>query len=466
MRRTFLLPLLFCAATSQPLFAQTEVTPQARQSVIDLSSQAIRLRSVRGEGNQTAQVAELFRDALLDAGWAQGEIEIVPLDDTAYFIATWQGSDPSLGPVVLSAHLDVVEADPDDWERDPFTPVIENGLLYGRGASDTKFDAALALVSVMELRRQGYQPRRSIVIAYSGDEETTMATSKVIAERLRGADIVLNVDSQSGRLTPAGQPMYWSWQGSEKTYVDYRLEVTNSGGHSSMPRPDNAIVQLATAMERIGAYNFQPEINDISRAALTAASELETDAEMSAALQAFLADMTDADALATLRASPLYVGQIATTCVPTMIDGGHAENALPQRAQGVVNCRIFPGHSRDEIMAELAQVANVPQVTFSDMTGDMSIESDASPLRADFLAAARKALDASWGADIPIIPVQSVGASDSMWYRALGVPSYGASPTMIAEEDEYAHGLNERVPLSNIEPGLTFYFSILQDLTS
>jgi acetylornithine deacetylase/succinyl-diaminopimelate desuccinylase-like protein len=440
--------------------------PAAEAQVLELSQQAIALRSVRGEGNQSPQVAELFRQALLAGGWAEREIEIVPFADTAYLIATWPGSDPSLGPVVVSAHLDVVEARPEDWERDPFTPVVENGYLYGRGASDTKFDAALALTSMVELRQRGYAPRRSLVIAFSGDEETAMATSKIIAERLRNADIVLNVDGASGLLSEeTGKPLFWSWQGAEKSYVDFRLEVTNPGGHSSMPRSDNAIVQMSQALERIGAYRFAPEINDITRAFFERAATLEPDLEKAAAMKAFAADPNDAGALAVLRADPGMVGRTGTTCVPTLIDGGHAENALPQRVTANVNCRVFPGHARQEIMDELQRVAGVPEVTFTDATGDTTTEAPASPMRPDFVQAAGRAVKAAWG-DVPIIPTQASGASDSMWYRALGVPSYGSSATMIKDSDEFAHGLNERIPLLNIRPGITFYLSLFEDLSA
>jgi len=456
-----LAPVLLLAAT-----VAADDYPEAARQTLDLSKQSIALRSVRGEGNETIKVAELFRDALVAGGWSQKDVEIVPFEDTAYLIATWPGSDPLLGPVVISAHLDVVEARREDWQRDPFTPVVENGYLFGRGASDTKFDAALALSAMIELRRQGFMPKRSIVIAYSGDEETTMATSKVIAQRLKHADIVLNVDGASGRLSEeTGKPVLWAWQGAEKTYVDYQLGVSNPGGHSSQPRPDNAIVQLSRAIAKVGAYHFKPETNEITRGALAAQSAVTPEVELASALKAFLADPESEAALAALRANPSYVGQIGTTCVVTMVSGGHAENALPQRATANVNCRIFPGHSREEIRKELAQVIGDPQVTIADVTGDTSIESAASPIREDFLQAAGKAVKAAWG-DVPIVPHQSVGASDSMWYRALGVPSYGASPTMIKESDEYSHGLNERVPLLNIEPGITFYLSLLRDLAS
>ncbi|MGD8359178.1 MAG: M20/M25/M40 family metallo-hydrolase, partial [Lysobacterales bacterium] len=302
---------------------QAQIHPTTEAQVLELSKKAIALRSVEGEGNQTPQVAELFKQALLDGGWSEDSIEIVPYKDTAYLIATWPGTDPSLGPIVVSAHMDVVEAKPEDWERDPFTPVVENGYLYGRGASDTKFEAALALMSMVELRREGFTPKRSLVLAYSGDEETTMKTSKIIADRLRNARLVLNVDGASGVLNEeTGKPLFWTWQGAEKTYVDFHLEVTNPGGHSSAPRPVNAIQQMAQALDRIAAYRFKPEQNDITREYFAKAAKLEPDPELSAAMQAFAANPADEKALAVLRADPSMIGTVETTCVPTMVQGG------------------------------------------------------------------------------------------------------------------------------------------------
>ena len=430
-------PAGFAAAlallVAAPVAAETY--PAAEAQTLALARETIALRSVQGDGNRTAEVAEAFRRALLAGGWAERDIDIVAVDDTAYLVATWPGSDPGLGPVVLSAHMDVVEARRADWGRDPFVPVIENGFLIGRGASDTKFEASLAVASAIELRRQGFRPKRSIVIAYSGDEETTMKTSRLLAERLRAAHIVLNIDGASGLLSEdTGEPLYWTWQGAEKTYIDFQLEVTNPGGHSSAPRPDNAIALLAQALQRIAAHHFTPELNDITRAYFEQVSAIQPDAGLAAAMRAFASDPTDAAAIAVLRGDPIMNGVIGTTCVPTMVAAGHAPNALPQRATAVVNCRVFPGHASGEIQAELERVAATPGVTFSDITGDTSTASPASPLRPEFVAALTRAVRAAWG-DVPIYPAQSAGASDSMWYRALGVPSYGASASFIKDSD-------------------------------
>ena len=330
-----------------PLLSAAKDFAESEEKVLALAKAAISLRSVRGVDNQTPAVAALFRDALLDGGWSNEDIDIVPLDDTAYFIATWPGSDPSLGPIVISAHMDVVEAKREDWERDPFQPVVENGYLYGRGASDTKFDAAQALIAMIELRGQGFKPRRTIIAAFSGDEETTMHSSKLIAHRLRDAALVLNVDGASGVLDEeTGRPSYWSWQGAEKTYADFELVITNPGGHSSAPRADNAIAQMSGVLARIARHRFKPELNDITRDYLTQSADLEPDLQKAALMRAFAQDPGNPEAIAALRADPALIGIIGTTCVPTMVDGGHARNALPQRVTAIVNCRIFPGHEK------------------------------------------------------------------------------------------------------------------------
>ncbi|WP_017665909.1 M20/M25/M40 family metallo-hydrolase [Porphyrobacter sp. AAP82] len=464
MRSTLLLAGLLAAAVSDPALAQAAPPPE--QQVVDLARAAIALRSVRGEDNATGKVATLLRKTLIEAGWKAAEIEIVPVDDTAYLVATWKGKNPAAGPIVISAHMDVVDAKPEDWKRDPFTPVVENGYLFGRGSSDTKFDMVQAMVAVMELRKSGFVPERSIVLAFSGDEETTMVTSRIIAERLKGARLVLNVDGASGSLDDAsGKPAYWSWQGAEKTYADYELEVTNPGGHSSTPREDNAIVQLSGALGRIGAHHFTPEVNDITRDYFTKAAAFVSDPLLAAAMRAFAADPADKAAIAVLRGNPAYVGKIATTCVPTMVSAGHGRNALPQRATAIVNCRIFPGHSKEEVLADLARIAAEPAMTIREIDPEYTVAAPASPYDEAFVGAATRAIEGAFG-PVPVIAAQASGASDSMWFRALGVPSYGASGTFMRDSDDFSHGLDERVPIGKIGKSLAYYRLLLTELSS
>lgn len=468
MSRSLAVVLCAIALASSPVAAKTKVdpgTPRAEAEALDLVKRLIAIRSVAGPGNKTLDADRAIADALIAGGWAASDIEITPLRDTGYIIATWKGSDPALKPLVISGHLDVVEADPKDWQRDPFTPIIENGYLFGRGASDMKFDAALATAVLVDLRRKGFKPRRTIVLEFSGDEETSMATTREIVKKLAHTELVINIDGGGGTLDEkTGKPLYWSWDGAEKTYNDYTLEVTNPGGHSSAPRPENAIVQLATALKNIGEYQFPAEQNPLTKAYFEKASQFETDPKLAAAMRAFAADKDNRQALATLRANPAYVGKTGTTCVATMVNAGHAQNALPQRARANINCRIFPGHSREEIRAVLEKVGGVPQMTVKDVTGEDSISSPASPIRADFVTATTKAMHAIYPG-LPIIPTQSSGASDSMFFRAAGVDSFGASPTFIKDSDQFAHGLNERVPLSNLGPSIRYYLSLFTDLS-
>ena len=473
MRRTTLATaLLLTAALAAPQLDARPAKapklashPQAEAQTLDLSKRLIALRSVEGPGNQTPQALGVVKDALVAGGWSADTVEITPFRDTAYLIATWPGSDPSLKPLVISGHMDVVEANPKDWTRDPFTPVIEDGILYGRGASDMKFDAALATSSLIELRRQGYRPKRTIILQFSGDEETTMRSSRVIAERLKNAELVINIDGGGGTFEEGtAKPLYWTWQGAEKTYDDYQIEVTNAGGHSSAPRPANAIVQLSQALAKVGAYHFQPELSPLTKAYFEKAAAFEKDPKLSAAMRVFAANPNDEVAAATLRASPTYVGKIGTTCTPTMVTAGHAQNALPQRAKANVNCRIFPGHSREEVRTVLEQVIGMPDVKVTATSGEDSIAAPASPMRPDFIAAAEKAMQLVHPG-ISVFPSQASGATDSAWYRALGVPSYGASPTFSMDSEDFSHGLNERVRLSNIMPGVNYYLSLFTDLS-
>lgn len=284
-------------------FARPADHSRAETQALELAKQAIALRSVQGPGNQAPQVAALFKSALVAGGFDAADVTITPVDDTAFLTARWKGSNPKLKPLVISGHMDVVEAKPSDWQRDPFTPVVENGMLYGRGASDMKLDDALAVAAVIELKREGYKPRRDIVLAFSGDEETAMRTTQKLAQALPNAEMVLNVDGTGGQLDPEGKPLYFTWTGAEKTYADFQLTVTSPGGHSSRPYEPNAINQLAAALVRIGNYHFKPELSELTRAYFTAAARYET-AEIGAAMRAFAADPTDTKAIATLTANP------------------------------------------------------------------------------------------------------------------------------------------------------------------
>ncbi len=462
MKLTVLLATAAAVASASIARAELPAHPQAEAQALDLAKQAISIRSVRGPDNGTPKVAKLYADALIAGGFSPGEVTITPMDGTAYLIARWRGSDPSLKPLVISGHMDVVEAKPADWKRDPFTPVVENGYLFGRGATDMKLDGTLAIASLIELKREGYQPKRDIVIEFSGDEETTMATSAAIASKLKNAELVLNIDGGGGTLDETtGKPLYFTWQGAEKSYGDFRLTVTNPGGHSSEPRADNAIDRLSTALLKIQANPFPPEESDLTRTYFQAAAKYEAP-KTGAAMRAFAANPHDEAAIETLRADPSMIGKIGTTCVATMIDGGHALNALPQRATANINCRIFPGHTREQIAGDLRRIINDPAVKVEDVT-EGSVITEASPMRPDFVHAVEHAM-AEVYPGVPVFPALSSGASDSMWFRHEGVASYGASPMFIKNSEDFSHGLNERTPLVNLRPAIDYYLILVKEL--
>jgi carboxypeptidase PM20D1 len=454
------LVVMACVALSA--HAKSVDHARAEAQALDLAKQAIALRSVRGPGNQAPQVAALFKSALVAGGFADADVTITPVDDTAFLIARWKGRDPKLKPLVISGHMDVVEAKPADWIRDPFTPVVESGLLYGRGASDMKLADALAVATLVALKHQGYKPARDIVLALSGDEETTMKTTEMLATELSNAQMVLNVDGTGGQLDPEGKPQYFTWSGAEKTYADFELTVTSPGGHSSRPYDPNAITELSAALVRLGAYQFKPELSELTRAYFEAAARYEGP-EVAAAMRTFAADPTDAKAISVLTHNPATIGKIGTTCVATMIHGGHALNALPQRASANINCRIFPGHSRAQIMDELRNVAADPAVQFQDVSQG-SVATDASPIRADVVGAITKAIHMEYPG-VPVFPTMSAGASDSMWFRNQHIPSYEVSPLFIKDSDRFSHGLNERIPVADIQPSIVYLLALFTDLS-
>lgn len=454
--------LLVAATFAQAAHAQGH--PQAEAQAMELLKRGIAFRTVAGPGNQTPAYAAYLKQALVAGGFAENDVEIVPMGDTAYLVARYRGTGKAKGgakPLLISGHMDVVEAKPADWTRDPFTAVVENGYVYGRGATDMKYDVSTIVATLIDLKRTGFKPGRDIVLLLSGDEETMMRTGAAQADRFSDAELLLNIDGGGGHLDEAGKPLTFGVDGAEKTYADYELTFTNPGGHSSAPRKDNAIYALAHALEKIEAYQFPGQVNEITRASWTAAAA-QAEPARAAMIRRFLANQADPEALAALRAEPGLVGQTGTTCVATMASAGHATNALPQRATANVNCRIFPGTPVEEVRKTLERVVGDPGLQIRTLDSG-SIASPASPLRPDVMQAVTDAVHARYPG-VPVVPAMTSGASDSMWFRAKGVPSYAVSPKFMKDSDDFSHGLNERTPVSEIAPSITYYRSLLTTL--
>jgi len=456
--KTFTAALL-ATAVALPAFAAPKAAAVPHAQALEILKKSISYRTVIG-GDQAVPYAEYLKGVLVAAGYSPAEITIEPMVGTAFLIARYPGTDPKKKPIVISGHMDVVEAKPEDWTRDPFTPIEENGYVFGRGAVDNKFDVSMMVATLANLKKSGWKPGRDVILALSGDEETTMRTTAVLAQRLKGAELVLNIDGGGGGLTEDGKPISFGIQGAEKTYADFHLTVTDPGGHSSRPTPTNPIYRLSKALDKLEAYEWPTMSNEITRASL-AASGANTPGAVGAALKAFAANPSDAAAIKTIRDDPAWSPALHTTCVATMLSGGHAANALPQKAQATVNCRIFPGTSSASVKDTIAGIVG-PDVKVERLD-DGSIDSPASPLRPDVIAAVTKAVHARFPG-LTIVPSQASGATDSMYFRAAGVPSYGVSGLFMKDSDEFSHGLNERAPISAIDGDLAHYDSILRDL--
>lgn len=446
--------------------AQAQTNAQAEAQALDLLKRGIAFRTVTGPGNQTFEYATYLKSVLVAGGFAPDDVEIEKIGDTAWLAARYRGTGKAKNgakPILISGHMDVVEAKPADWTRDPFTPVVENGYIFGRGATDMKYDLSTTVASLIQLKREGYKPARDILLLLSGDEETEMKTTQALADKFSDAELLINIDGGGGSRDESGKATIFGLQGAEKSYADYEITFTNPGGHSSAPRKENAIYSLARALDKIAAYEWPGQVNEITKASFLAGAKTTSDPRIADAMRRFAANPDDLEARAALRAEPGLVGQTGTTCVATMVNAGHAPNALPQRATANVNCRIFPGTSFAQIHDRLVEIVGDPQVKITTLDAG-SVATDASPLRPDLMKIVADAIHARFP-DVAVVPVMAAGATDSMWFRAKGVPSYGASPIFMKDSDGFAHGLNERTPLSEIAPSIVYYKRVFKALS-
>lgn len=423
--------------------ASAQDAPHERQAR-EIYARLISFRSAAGHG-QVPAMANYIAETLRAGGVPAEDILVLPHEETAALLVRVAGSDASARPILFSGHMDVVDARPEDWERDPFTLVEENGYFFGRGTGDNKAGIASMISTILRMRADGHRPRRTLVFAFIGDEETGMETTRLVAAHdwVRNAEYAINTDAGGGGVSEDGEPLLYAVQGGEKTYVTYRLTVRNPGGHSSRPRSDNAIYELAEALLRIRAYEFPAMINPLTLSYFEALAPT-LPAEEAAIVRRFAADPQDAEAVAALRRSP-DVGTIATTCVATMVDAGHAENALPQRAEAMVNCRIFPGVTVESVRSTLAEVVANPAVAI-EVTGNPTVSPVSEP-REDVMAAIARSIHARY-AGLPITPYQESGGTDGLVYRNAGIPTWATSGIFMKDSDMFFHGLNERIPVA------------------
>ena len=381
-------------------------------------------------------------------------------------VAVMPGKDPKAKAILLLAHIDVVEAKREDWERDPFKLVEENGYFYARGSSDDKAQAAIWTDLLVRFKREGYQPRRTLKVALTCGEEGGGQVNGAawLAENKReliDAAFALNEGAGGALDAAGGKPVVHNIQAGEKASVGYRLEATNPGGHSSRPVPDNAIYDLARAIDRISHYEFPVQINDTTRAYFTKMSKV-VGGEQGAAMTAIVADPNDKAAYATLSKDANYHAILGTTCVATRLEGGHANNALPQRATAIINCRIFPGTTREAVRDTLAKVIENPKVSVSQVGDGRSLANvGAPPLTPNVLGPIEKVSAQMWPG-IPVVPLLQAGGTDAPPLIAVGIPTYGVSGIFYDPDLGRLHGLNERIGVKSLLDAREFSYRLVK----
>ncbi len=458
MKRLILSAAALTAAISGSVFAQA--APH-QVKAREIYAKVISFRTAAGQAQTQAMSAYLIET--LKAG-AVPDADIATLDEGGEraLLVRIPGRKPGR-PVLFSAHMDVVDARREEWQRDPFTLIEESGNFYGRGTTDNKAGVVALVSTILRLKAGQLQPARELVFAFVGDEETNMSTTRKIAAHpwVKNAEFAINTDAGGGVLDDAtGKPLIYLVQGAEKTYATFDLIATNPGGHSSRPRADNAIYQLAHALEKVEAYRFPVMATDLTRAYLGAVGKAQSGPE-GEALRKFSADPTDASAADTLAKAPEFVGTTRTTCVATMLDAGHAENALPQTAKAAVNCRIFPGVAVDTVRDGLVAAIADPGVKV--IVRDNPEASPISEMRPEVMAAITRAVHADYPG-VTVAPYLESGATDGKVYRTAGIPTFATSGLFTKPSEMFAHGLNERLPVPAFYQGLDHIYRLAVDL--
>jgi acetylornithine deacetylase/succinyl-diaminopimelate desuccinylase-like protein len=449
-----LLPMVSLA--QQPLSDHANKTLEIYRTIVEVDTS-------KTTGN-TPWVAQFLADELVSAGFPPADVEVLHVGSTAALVARYRGNGASgKKPILFLGHMDVVEANAEDWVRPPFELTSDETYFYGRGTDDNKFGIAQLTATFIRLKREGFVPNRDLFLAFSGDEESGMVTTRMLAyERpdLAEAEYALNSDAGGGALDAQGNAVTYNIQAAEKTFATWELTVRNPGGHSSRPRPDNAIYDLAQLITRIQEFRFPILYTDMTLDYFEETGK-QIGGELGDAMLRFASDPDDTEAANRLAIESSYVGTTRTTCVVTMLRAGHAENALPQSATATVNCRIFPGVAVSEVEQVLREVVQNTEVEFVLL--DEPTESPVSELREDVATAISTAVHARYP-DVKIIPFMESGGTDGMHFRKAGIPTWAVSGVFMQPDDVFAHGLNERVPIKAFYDALDHWSIIIREL--
>jgi acetylornithine deacetylase/succinyl-diaminopimelate desuccinylase-like protein len=463
--------VLFVAALlAQAAAAQTPQPSSEDAQFRALYKELVETNTTLSAGSCTAAAAKL-QARLKAAGFADSELHPFAAPDhpkEGGLVAVYPGRDPKLKAVLLLAHIDVVEAKREDWTRDPFVLVEENGNFHARGALDDKAEAAIWTDTFIRLRSSKFQPLRTLKLALTCGEETSGAFNgaqwlSVNQRDLIDAAFAVN-EGAAGELSAEGGRIALDVQAGEKTSQNYRLEVTNPGGHSSRPMKENAIYHLAAALTRISAYEFPAQFTEGSRAYFTGMAKIQAGKganDVAGAMNAFVKDPNDQKSIALVSAKdPSWNATLRTTCVATMLDAGHATNALPQRARANINCRIFPGVSQEAVRGKLEELVADPQVKVITLE-TRGPSSPPPPLTREIMAPVEK-LSAEMWPGVPVLPVLQAGATDGQFLNAVGIPTYGIEPVFIGPDLGHIHGLNEYVSVKSLMEGREFLYKLVK----
>ncbi|HXI63781.1 MAG TPA: M20/M25/M40 family metallo-hydrolase [Gemmatimonadales bacterium] len=463
MKRTII--ALWCAALAAvPVTgrAQSQASPADRTLARDIFRELIEINTTDSLGN-TPRSARAMARRLLTAGFPAADVQVLIGPDAKHgnLVARYRGTGTGGKPIIVFAHMDVVPARRSDWSVDPFTFLEKDGYFYGRGTTDDKVGDAVLVADFIRLKRAGFKPSRDLIMVLTGDEETLGSCIQWLVTKHRdlidGA-FALNTDAGGGVLRD-GQRVLFAVQASEKVYATYVLEATDKGGHSSLPRPaDNPVYRLAPFLERLAQYQFPVKLNEISRAFFQRSAAIET-GELAENMRGVLKDPPDSGAVARLSAVPFYNSKLRTTCVATMLEAGHAENALPQSARVTVNCRILPGEPASEVEATLRRLAADDRITLRTLYAP--IPSPPSPLTPEIMGPLER-LVAEQFPKVPIVPIMEAGATDGLFLRNVGIPTYGVSAVFEEQNDVRAHGRDERIGVQSFYDALEFWYRMMQ----
>jgi len=473
MKKLFRWLLMLCLICSCPPLVNAQSLDPVNQIARDIFKQLIEINTTDSVGNVTT-AAEAMAQRLRDGGFAEADLHVAgPNDRKKNVVARFRGTGKRK-PILFIGHLDVVEALRSDWTTDPFEFLEKDGYFYGRGTEDMKEGDAILVTNFIRLRKEGYQPDRDLILALTADEEGGSANGVdwLVKEHRDWIDAEYCINLDGGEFEKENSKrILAAIQASEKVYGDFQFESLNPGGHSSVPSPDNAIYHLAGALARLQSFSFPLHMNEITRNYFSRMAAL-TSGKVSADMKAVAKEPPDLAAVKRLSEGPYDNSLLHTTCVATMLSGGHAPNALPQTARANVNCRIFPGEDPQEVLKTLERVANDPKVkiTMVRQTGPDGkvvpvVPVPPSPLLPELTQATEKVVNATWPG-VPLVATMSTGATDGRITRIAGIPTYGIACMFFDRNDDRAHGKDERVGVQDFYDGVAFNYKLIRELSS